>query len=149
MLAKKGRKPKAAIKRQIEGNRGHSAIPDEGLLNGFESDNPEGGLEPPIKLKAREKKLWDEVVRFTPWLKDKDRHIAMQWLRMAIKVEDDQLKPSQVREFRMIGSQLGFDPGSRTSMAFNIGRAKDAGVGAKPVSDKKDDVEELFGKAAN
>jgi phage terminase small subunit len=112
-MAIRGRKPKPAYLRVIEGNRGRRPI-------------PQGAREPQSKpvrpkwLKGRAARLWDEVLAIAPWLERADAYKLASWCERQADFERPrerrQWTAADRREHRAAGSELGLDLASRSRM---------------------------------
>jgi len=75
-------------------------------------------LKPPRKLVGLEKRLWNERIRKAPWLTEFDVDRAYMWVHLNAKFlrDPESMKGVMVNTLRTLGSELGFDPSSRTRM---------------------------------
>jgi hypothetical protein len=124
-MAKVGRKPKPALLREMEGNKAHRPIIPDPVLNmkrGKAND-----LEPPCELEGRRKQIWDNFIRYVPWLTWADTYSALQFVALAEKLETGKkMTAAENIQFRSISNSLGLTPSARADRL--------AAEGQKPVS---------------
>ncbi len=111
-MAARGTKPTATVLKLVTGKPGHRPLPKD-------EPQPKGPLgKRPRYLKGRARALWDEVSRLAWWLGDVDRYKLGLWCELQAESEEDarSMIPSRIAQLRALGSELGFDPASRTRM---------------------------------
>lgn len=113
-MAPRGRKPKPAGLRLIEGKGG---APDPAMAV---PDNFSNGLLPPKKLRGRQDQLWRTVIQRCPWLTHYDRFKAFMWIALYTEFERDPaaMTASRIGQLRATGAELGLDPASRSRAGF-------------------------------
>jgi phage terminase small subunit len=128
-MATRGTKPKPTHLRIIEGNREHRALP---------VNEPKVGNKPekPLYLKGRAAALWDEVLTFAFWLTFADSYKLAAWCESQAEFEVFRKRKmwsvAMRREHRSAGSELGFDPSSRTRL------------GNDPIGNRSEDPAEKY-----
>lgn len=129
-MAIAGRKPTAQVVRFITGKRGRK--PPEPV-----TAQPNGRPTPPLKLTGRPAVLWRKWVKPAWWLSAADSQKAFMWVHMAAAYEasvtpgPDGTMPApmlaaHVANLRNLGSELGFDPGSRARLGGTPPANRDA-----------------------
>jgi hypothetical protein len=112
-MAIRGRKPKPAYVRLIEGNRGRRPIP-QGL------SEPSGKPVRPKWLRGRATRLWTEVLSFATWLTIADSYKLAAWCDRQAQFENPRERrewtAADRREHRAAGSELGLDLSARSRM---------------------------------
>jgi hypothetical protein len=90
-------------------------------------------------LQGRQLVIWNSTVRRCPWLSSFDVHLALVWTRLTYKSEMQGLGVGELREYRILSSQLGFDPSARARPApKSDGDEKEAKI--------EPDIFSLFGR---
>jgi hypothetical protein len=112
-MAKRGRKPKPSALKELEGNRGHRPIlPD--MLKALDKKKKSNDLEPPAELPPRQEQIWKEFINCIPWLTWADTYAALQWVRLAYKLEKDvKMTTLESRTFRVLSEAMGLNPSAR------------------------------------
>jgi hypothetical protein len=130
-MAVRGRKPTATIIKLATGNPGRRALPQR--------EPPATGvpIKPP-KIGKRAGLLWDEVADF-PWLAAADGYKLHVWCELQAEFERGPSKmiASRIAQLRAVGSELGFDPGSRARLGM-------AGVAPRDAEHSKETVASQF-----
>lgn len=87
-----------------------------------ESPIPGGPVEKPKKLKGPAAKHWDFYIARCHWLTWADGPKAMMWCHLMAEYEEGPAKmiASRIAQLRALGSELGFDVGSRDRMGVTI-----------------------------
>lgn len=112
-MATRGRKTKPASLKLITGNPGKRKLPE-----GAEVSVREEPLEPPAKLDVDQKRLWERFINRAWWLEDHDSPKAYMWVALEAEFEKcpADMTASRIAQLRALGSELGFDPSSRSRM---------------------------------
>lgn len=78
----------------------------------------DNGFKPPKQLNKRESALWDGVVRRAAWLTEFDIPRAYMWANLQARFFQNptSFNGYLIGQLRALGSELGFDPASRTRM---------------------------------
>src|ERR1700739_1523581 len=110
ILAARGRKPTATVIKLATGNPGRRALPQ---------DEPSADGRPikPPKLGERATELWDRVAGLA-WLTAADSYKLHIWCELQAEFEHppSMMIASRIAQLRAVGSELGFDPGSRARL---------------------------------
>lgn len=118
-MAARGPKPKNTVVRLVTGNAGHRPLPDA---------EPEADGRPvkPARLRGRSSTLWDEAVKRAPWLAAADSYKLHVWVALQAEFEKapTRMVASRIAQLRALGSELGFDPSSRTRIGKGDGGKK-------------------------
>jgi phage terminase small subunit len=112
-MAVRGRKPTATAIKRATGNRGRRPLPqNEPTVDG----KP---IKPP-KIGKRANQLWDEVVSFAAWLTVVDSYKLHTWCELQAEFEraPSEMISSRIALLRILGSELGLDPGSRARLGY-------------------------------
>ena len=118
-MAVRGRKPKPAHLKLVEGNPGKRSLSVDGPA-------AEGRPIKVPKLKGRASKLWAEVVERCWWLAEADSYKLGMWCHLEAEFEQDPLRmiASRISQLRGLGSELGMDPASRVRLGTTDGKRK-------------------------
>lgn len=110
-MAIRGVKPKPTQLRLVQGNAGDRPLPAG-------EPTPTGKPVKPKWLKGRAALLWDEVLGFAFWLTEADSYKLASWCDRQADFERRRKSwtAADRREHRAAGSELGFDPSSRTRL---------------------------------
>ena len=83
-------------------------------------------MEPPRKLKKRQRELWDGYIRRAGWLTQFDVPRAFMWVEMHAEFEraPADMIAGKIAQLRSLGSELGLDPGSRARLNVGAGKPK-------------------------
>ena len=116
-----GPKPRLAEFKLIEGNPGKErialpAVDEKGMrLPPIVADN---GLRPVQELAKRQMELWKMFIQRAPWLGLHDIPRAHMWVELHAEFEKNPKKMpvGRICQLRALGSELGFDPLSRSRM---------------------------------
>ena len=77
----------------------------------------DNGLRPMHELGKRQMELWKRFIQRAPWLTEHDIPRAHMWVELHVEFENDpKMIASRIAQVRNLGSELGFDPLSRTRM---------------------------------
>jgi hypothetical protein len=119
-MAIRGARPTATVVKLATGNPGGRKLP---------IDEPTPGGEPVMPRWLRRQRsiaLWDEVLGFAYWLTVADSYKLAMWCDRQADFERSRKKwtVSDRREHRTLGSELGFDPSSRTRMGSPNAKSK-------------------------
>ncbi len=124
----RGPKPTATVVKLVTGNPGNRPLPKD-------EPQPKSSLgKRPAYLtglyEGRATALWTETVRLAWWLGDVDAYKLGVWCEMQAKYEKrpESRTPAFCAQLRALGSELGFDPASRT-------RIKGDGKHPRPTKD--------------
>ena len=125
-MAIRGRKPKPAHLKVLEGNPGKRPFQPD-LAAG---ERPEGGIDPPRPLTRRPRQLWEAYIRPADWLTTFDAPRAFMWAHLQAEFEADPaaMTAARIAQLRALGSELGLDPSSRARAGFQLQRPWDAGA---------------------
>lgn len=121
-MAIRGQKPKAEVLKLATGNPGKRPLPE-----GAEIEMREEPLVPPKKLTKVQQRLWDRYIDTAWWLTEHDVPKAFMWVALESEFERSPAKmiAARIGQLRVLGSELGLDPSSRTRMAGAGGKKKD------------------------
>jgi hypothetical protein len=124
-MAVRGAKPKPAFLKLVTGNPGHRPITEDPAAG--VDVNHDNGLEPPPKLKARQKQLWVQYIRRAPWLTHFDIARAHMWVEMQAEFEKSpaEMTAARIGQLRSLGSELGLDPSSRARLGVTGAKEKE------------------------
>ena len=113
-MAIRGAKPKPAFLKLVAGNPGKRPIGKD--IAETVPATQDNGLRPPVKLGSRQRQLWDQYVRRAPWLKPFDAPRAFMWVSLHEEFEQSpgDMVAGRIAQLRALGSELGFDPASRS-----------------------------------
>lgn len=76
---------------------------------------PQGAPVKPDYLEGRASSVWDRKVAVSPWVKAPDADTLGLWCRYQAEIETNpNVLAWKVKEWRTMGSLLGFDPSSRS-----------------------------------
>jgi hypothetical protein len=111
-MAIRGRKPKATAIRKVLGNPSGRPYPSN------EPKPAAGCVKPPQPLKGRPLALWRKFIVPAWWLTDFDAPKGWLWVHLHAEAEKDPaaMTAARISQLRALGSELGFDPASRTRM---------------------------------
>lgn len=111
-MAVRGAKPRATAITVVLGN------PGKRRLNSNEP-HPDGKPSPPTPLRGRPLALWRRFVSRAWWLTATDSPKAWLWCHLHAEAEESVAKMTAARlgQLRALGSELGFDPASRSRLA--------------------------------
>lgn len=128
-----GRKPKPTVLHIVENTVNatrHSHRANEPV--------PEGRPVRPKWLKGRAAKIWDEYIVIGHWLTAAETPKFAVWCELTAETEGGvkHMENPRIAQWRALGSELGFDPASRTRL------------GGKSKETKKDPAEKYFSKPA-
>ncbi len=129
-MATRGARPKPTALRLVSGNAGKRPIPAN-------DPRPGGAPAKPKDLTGRASELWDLRIAPAFWLAEADTDKAAMWclLQAEFYKSKGKMIAARIGQLRALGSELGFDPSSRTRLGAS---------GGKP--EKKDDpASEFFG----
>ena len=123
-MTTRGPKPKPRILRVITGNAGHRPLPPPERPFDTAVDNV---LEPPARLKKRERELWDKFIRKCAWLMPLDAPKAFMWVKLHAEFERSpgQMLVGRISQLRSLGAELGLDPASRTRLSAEAPETED------------------------
>lgn len=114
MARRGGAKPKAPRLAAIDGQVSDTY---KGLSDPAEyfTGTEDNGLTPHVELTSRESELWGEYIKTAMWLTHFDRPKAYIWCSLMARFEEApaMFNASSLAQLRILGSDLGFDPGSR------------------------------------
>jgi hypothetical protein len=115
----RGRKPKAAHLRAIEGNPGRREIPPEG-------PEVKGRLVKPKFLTGRPAEIWKQYAPLAHWLTKAETHSFAVWCSLVAEIEAGvgQIPASRLQVFRALSADLGMDLASRARMGIAADNAK-------------------------
>jgi hypothetical protein len=110
-MAQRGRKPTATVVKLVTGNPGRRPLPKGEPM-------PTGRLTPPTTLSGRPLALWRRYISKAWWLASPDGPKAWLWCQLQAQAENDPaaFTAAKIAQLRAIGSELGFDPGSRARL---------------------------------
>ena len=122
-MADRGRKAKPDNVKFITGNPGNQQLSD--LKEDFRAEP----LVPPDDMRERARKYWDMYIEPAWWLTQADTQKEFAWCNLAADFEMDPTgcPMSKVNSCRHLGSELGFDPGSRAKFVGSGGGKRSAG----------------------
>ena len=116
----RGPKPTATVVKLVTGNPGNRPLPKD-------EPQPKSSLgKRPAYLtglyKGRATALWNEVSALAWWLGDVDVYKLGVWCEMQAKYErrPESRTPAFTAQLRALGSELGFDPASRTRIKGDV-----------------------------
>jgi len=117
----KGRKSKPVGLKLVTGNPGKRALPESASVE--VRDEP---LQAPVALTEVQQRLWNRYINKAWWLEDHDAPKAFMWVALEEEFElcPAEMTASRIAQLRALGSELGFDPSSRSRMASG-GKQKD------------------------
>jgi hypothetical protein len=108
-MAKRGPKQKPDHLHVVDGTRRKDR-------HGDPDENPEPptnteGLDPPKKLSKRKQELWDQYIRWTPWLTQFDVPTAHMWVELRAEFERSPAKfvAARIGQLRALTSELGLN----------------------------------------
>lgn len=113
-MAIRGRKPKPTAVKIAAGNPGKRPLP-------VNEPQPDGPIERPEKLKKAIAAIWDRYIARAYWLTWAETPKALMWCHLQHEVETKpaEMQSARIAQWRALGSELGFDSGSRARMAAN------------------------------
>lgn len=116
VIRMRGRKPKPAYLKLVEGNRSRRPIfadPAPAIAADFNN-----GLQPPRKLRKRQQELWNQYIRPCPWLSFLDAPKAHLWVELHAEFERDPtgMLSTRIAQLRALASELGLDPANRARL---------------------------------
>ena len=89
-------------------------------------------------------KIWDKYIARAYWLTWAEGPKALMWchLQHEVQTKPGEMQSSRIAQWRALGSELGFDNGSRARMAVTDPAAKARRVQGdqEPNGDQKDDA---------
>ena len=123
-MAIAGRKPKHSYLKAVTGNPGKRA-PD--VVDSVEIEVRETPLDPPKKLTKVQQRLWDRYIQPAWWLNEFDTTKAHIWVCLQAEYmrKPNDMPTARIAQLRIMGSELGFDPGSRARLSVEGGKEKD------------------------
>jgi hypothetical protein len=88
---------------------------------------PKGRPKPPKPLQGRPLALWRRFITPAWWLSEFDAPKAWLWVHLQAEAEMDpaQMTAARIAQLRALGSELGFDPASRTRLGGDPRNPKD------------------------
>jgi hypothetical protein len=110
-MAIRGAKPTASVVKLVTGKRGRVPVSPE-------EPRPDGRPRAPTPLQGRPLALWRRFINKAWWLTEADSPKAWLWCHLQAEAEEDVAKMTAARigQLRALGSELGFDPSSRTRL---------------------------------
>jgi hypothetical protein len=86
-----------------------------------------GGPVAPNNLSDAESALWNQFVVTAFWLHLHDSSKAFMWVSMQAEFEENprEMLSARIGQLRILGSELGLDPGSRSRMGATNPTVKD------------------------
>jgi hypothetical protein len=116
-----GRKPTATVIKLATGNPGRRPLPKDEPI-------PVGAIRKPKGMRGLPSDLWDEFIANMHWLSWVDGPKARLWcyLEADVRLKPEGTTPAAVAQLRALGSELGFDPGSRARLGMAGMRSPDA-----------------------
>lgn len=125
-MAKRGPKPKPPHLRAVTGGKPGQApaaakpLPDPPARR----DDP---LEPPKKLTKVQERIWSRYVDTAWWLDEHDTPKAYMWVCLQAEYlrKPADMIAAKLIQLRTLGSELGFDPGSRQRMGVSSEKETD------------------------
>lgn len=111
-MAIRGRKPTATAVKLVTGNPGKRRLSNS-------EPAPKGRPSPPTPLRGRPLALWRRYVSRAWWLTDSDSPTAWLWVHLFAEAEQGvaEMTAARIAQLRSLGSELGFDPASRSRLA--------------------------------
>jgi hypothetical protein len=108
-----GSKPKATVIKLARGNPGKRPLPKGEPV-------AEGKPRKPAYVRGRAAELWNELVEACPWLCRPDSYKMGVWCGLQAQIEEmgeRAMLAATLTQWRILGSDLGLDPGARVRMA--------------------------------
>lgn len=130
-MATRGPKPKPTVLKLVQGHPGHHPLPKDEP----KPKTPLGGR--PKFLKDRAAELWDHWAPRAWWLGDVDCFKLAGFCCLQAEFEEDPkgMIASRITQWRMLGSELGFDPAVRSRMEGLGGYGKHPTEPSEPGTD--------------
>ena len=121
-MAIRGAKPKPALLRLVGGNAGKRPIPPDVQVDpGYNNQ-----IEPPTRLRKREREVWDAFVRPLPWLQPADSAMAFLFVRLFTQFEKSpDMVAGKIAQLRASAAEIGITPASRTRLAATSSAQRD------------------------
>jgi hypothetical protein len=118
-MATRGQIPTATIIKLARGNPGRRPLPKN-------EPTPIGAIRKPKGMRGLPSDLWDEFIANMHWLSWVDGPKARLWcyLEADVRLKPEGTTPAAVAQLRALGSELGFDPGSRARLGMAAGLRK-------------------------
>jgi hypothetical protein len=112
----RGRKPTSAL-RLITGSHLKDRPPPKN------KPMPAGTVERPGNMSKDAAQLWDKFIVRATWLTWADSHKARMWCCLAAEFNRSpgKMNSSRIAQLRILGSELGFDLGSRERLGVQPG----------------------------
>lgn len=112
-MATRGKKPKPTKLHVVDG----TYRSDRHANRDGEPESPDAPVRP-AKLTKREGEIWDDMVATAHWLGVHDTSKAHAWTCMTARLEKTKYdaQASIFAQWRVLGSELGFDIGARTRL---------------------------------
>lgn len=116
-----GRRPKPSAVKALAGNPGGRPLPKN-------EPRPIGLVERPAKLSAGAEIVWKARIVRAHWLTWADSEKAEMYCELISEYRQDKpaFPASKLAQIRNLGSELGFDPGSRARIGANLRGMVDA-----------------------
>jgi hypothetical protein len=110
-MAFRGRKPSATALKLVKGNPGKRRLPTAEPL-------PCSPIERPSEILGKPAALWDRFIARAYWLSWAAGPKALMWCYLQAEFEHapKQMVASGIAQLRALGSELGFDPSSRSRL---------------------------------
>jgi phage terminase small subunit len=129
-MAVTGCKPKDPDLKRITGNPRNRPLPDPATY-----PRPGGAPEKPTDLSREASAIWDQFIRRAFWLSWAETAKCEMWCDLYAEYRKNRraMNAARIAQFRVLGSELGFDPGSRARLGTAKGgdAAKDADKAGK------------------
>lgn len=120
-MATRGKRPKPAYLKLVQGNPGRRPIE---VPSG--PDVREGPLRSPKKLTSAQSAIWKRFIDTAHWLTEHDAPKAYMWTCLQAQFHaDTEMKPAAVGQLRLLGSELGLDPSARARLGISTKKDDD------------------------